>query len=354
MKLNVGVIGCGNIARFHFDGLEQAGARIAWVCDVDAERARAVASRFNARCTQSYQDMLQDPEVDVVDIAAPSSLHLEAGLAAIEAGKAVICEKTLATNAEDALALVQRARDKGVILYTSYMKRFIPAVERLKELLPRIGQPMSASIRSYQQWGDLWSVTPQEGFFHTPPGGVSELVNRYGGGVLVCGGSHLLDLVNFVFGRPKRIYAQMHIPEGRDYDLTATAILDTPECPVHFEAVAHPLKHIGFLRDGWDERLEVSGTKGRLEFFSAAWDQFEHKASMLAHYDNETGASTEHRFAPCSPFARALAFFCENIARGEQGAQPATTGYDVDECIAAITRSAREGQAVDVTYRIEP
>lgn len=353
MSLRVGVVGCGGIARFHFTGLEQAGARVVRVCDVRPEAAAPWAAKFGAAASTDYREVTRDPAVEAVWVTTFSAYHKEICLDAIANGKAVVCEKTLAENPDDALAIVAAARAKKVLFYTSYMKRFIPAVEKAKALIPSIGRVVSMHIRAHQCWGELWSGNPPAGSFaHTPPGGKSEVVRRYGGGILVCGGSHILDLTGHFMGRPKRLFATQVKPADRDYDLQAAALLETEAGPVFYEALAHPLNGIGFLRDGWDERFEINGTAGRLELYSAAWDQFEHKASLLVHYDNATRESREYRYGTCSPFARACAFFVKQIGKKEQGAQPDTTGYDVDELIAHIGKSAREGRSVDVAYRI--
>ena len=351
MGITVGVIGCGHISQFHFSGLEKAGARVKWVCDLSEERARPYAERLGGEIAPDYHEMLGDPEVEAVWVLTVSAAHRELCLAAIEAGKAVVCEKTLATNAEDALEIVRAAEAKGVVLYTSYMKRFIPAVQKAKELLPRIGRITSAYIRSFQPAGDLWSAMPESGGFHTPPGGVSGIVGNYGGGALTCCGSHILDLTCWLLGRPRRVYGRVHVPEGRDYDLQANALLETESGPVHYETIWHPLERIGLLRDGWDERMEISGLEGRIDLYTTWWSEVDTKASVCVHYDNATGAATEYRYAPVSPFDRAVAFYCENIARGVQGEQSRLTGYEVDELIGTISRSAQLGQAVDVEWR---
>ena len=351
MSVTVGVIGCGNIARFHFSGLAAAEARVKWVCDLDPERSRPWAEKLHARACTDYRELLADPEVNAVTVTAVSSAHRWICLDAISAGKAVICEKTLAQNADDALEIVRAAERQEVVFYTSYMKRFIPAVQRAHDLLPRIGRILSTHIRAYQCWGDLWSKMPEAGIFHTPPGGTSGIRRAYGGGILVCGGSHILDLVTFLLGRPRRLFALVQTPEGRDYDLQAAALLETGSGVCHFEALAHPLGQVGFLRDGWDERVEINGTRGRLEIFSAAWDQVEHKASLLVHHDSESGEATEYRFPPVSPFDRAVEFFCRNIEAGTQGGQSRLTGYEVDELIAHMQLSAARGEAVTVNWR---
>jgi predicted dehydrogenase len=352
MSITVGVIGCGNISRFHFAGLEKAGARVKWVCDVAETAARPWADKFGARYTADYREVVGDADVQAVFILTFSSLHREQCLAAILAGKAVVCEKTLAVSAEEAIEITEAALAAGTIFYTSYMKRFIPTVAKAKELLPTLGRIVSTHIRAYQCWGDLWTHAPTEGFAWTPPNGQSVIRRNYGGGILVCGGSHILDLVGFLLGRPHRLYATQFIPEGRDYDLQAAALLETANGIVHYEALAHPLHRIGFLRDGWDERLEINGLHGRLEVFSAQWDNPYNKASLLVHSDNASGNTTEYRFDAVSPFERAVAFFCANIAAEQQGSQSPLTGYEVDELIAHIGASAEAGEALTVNWRL--
>ena len=350
--LHAAVLGCGNIARFHFSGLEKAGAKIKWVCDVREEAARPWVQKYGASHTADYREVLQDPEVDVVNVTLPSHLHKAVCLEAIAAGKAVICEKTLSDNPDDSIEIVRAAERAGTIFYTSYMKRFLPAVARAKEILPSLGLIISAHMRTHQCWGDLWSGNPAEGFFHTPDTGASPVRNNYGGGILMCGGSHLLDLVGFFFGRPQRLYAHVHTPpDGRDYDLLAAVLMETSNGIIHWEALAHSLNRIGFLRDGWDETIQITGVNGRLEIFSGLWDQPEHKPSLLVHYDNGTGQTTEYRFEPSSPFDAALGWFLQNIAAGRQGSQSRGTGYEVDELISHIEKSSRTRQAVDIAWK---
>lgn len=351
MSLRAVIIGCGNISKYHFDGLAKAGVTIAWVCDLSREQAQPWVEKFGARFTTDYREALADDTVDLVVVTPVSAVHKTMCCAAIEAGKAVICEKTLAENADDALAIVRLAQEKGTIFYTSYMKRFIPAIEKAKALLPTLGPIVSTHIRTYQNWGLDWVTPPADGFFHTPPGGKSQLLKNYGGGILACGGSHILDLVLHFLGRPTRLYASMHSLKGLDYDLQAAALLETPNGVVHLEALAHNMSNIGFLGDGWDERIEINGASGRLLIYSALWDQVETKSSKLVHYDNGAEQPTVYEFAPVSPFARASAYFCGNIERKQQGDQSRLTGYEVDELIAHIKLSASQKQAVDVKWR---
>ena len=352
MKAVIGAIGCGGIARLHFSGFEKAGVTVKWVCDISEAAARPWMDKFGARYTADYRSVIEDPEVNTVDVMAIASVHKAACLAAIAAGKSVICEKTLTENPDDSLEIVRAAEQKRTLFWTSYMKRFLPASEKALELLPSIGRIMTTHIRSYQCWGNLWDRRPKDGFFWTPPGGQSGVVQKYGGGMLVCGGSHILDLLGYFLGRPSRLCASMYKPSDSDFDLQASVLLETANGTVHYEALAHPYHQNGYLRDGWDERVEINGTDGIIEVFTPLWHEGDRKASLLVHYDNRTGNSTEYRFPAVSPFDRAMAFFCRQIEQGSQGAQSRLTGYDVDELIAHIYRSAAEKRALDVQWRI--
>ena len=202
MSIKTAVIGCGIISQYHFSGLEKAKADVKWVCDLDQEAADKWAKKTGAKRTADCREALADPEVEAVFVTLVSRLHKEICLQAIKAGKAVVCEKTLAENAADAWEIVKTAEARKTILFTSYMKRFIPAVMKAKELMPSLGRIVSTHIRAYQNWGDQWGAPPKEGFFHCPPGGLSMIRKKYGGGILVCGGSHILDLTLFLLGRP--------------------------------------------------------------------------------------------------------------------------------------------------------
>lgn len=352
MNSTVGLIGCGSIANLHAPGLEKAGARVKWACDLVPENAQGMAERFGAEPTDDYRRILDDPEVDAVDVMTISSTHREICLAAIEAGKAVICEKTLAENAEDALKIVQTAEAKGTIFYTAYMKRFLPSVRKAKELLPEIGQIMSTHIRVHQPWGDAFARDMEPGEKKEGPAEPSSIVQRYGGGILVCGGSHVLDLLCFFIGRPSRVFASMTEPSTRDHDVQAAALFYTGNGPCLFEALASPLNGVGYLKDGWDERIEINGVNGRLEVFSPLWNKGAEKGSRLVHYDNTTKEEQVYDFESISAFVPELEFFLGQIAKGEQGEQSRRTGYDVDELIAHVTQSAAEQRSVEIDWKM--
>lgn len=352
MTTTTAIIGCGNISRFHLSGLERAKAQVRWACDLDPAAAARAAARCGATATGDWRQAVDDPAVRLVVVTTITAAHREICLAAIARGKAVVCEKTLAENAAEAWEITAAAQAAGTPFWTNYMKRHLPCVEQARELLPAIGQLISTHARTWQLWGDLWTAHPADGFCHTPRGGTSLVKRNMGGAALHCCGSHIVDLVLHLVGRPWRVFADEHIPPGRDYDLRLSALMQTRErgC-VMFEACAHAMPHLGISRDGWDERIEINGVHGRLTICTPTWDQSDRIGSLLIHEDARTRTRTEHRFAPVSPFDIAVGRYVAWAAAGEQGGQAVTTGYEADELIGCLQRSARSGAPVEPAWR---
>jgi predicted dehydrogenase len=343
MKPVFGIIGCGNIARFHFSALEKAGAQVAHVCDIDPAAVGRASERFRCHSSRDYRDLLADPRVTAVSVLAPRS-HREICRAALAAGKDVICEKTMTNGTEEAEDVARAAAASGRLFFTAYMKRFFPAVKKAKGLLPRIGRIFSAQVRSYQQWGNFFE-TDDVGDFH-------RVVESYGGAIVKCAASHVIDLTVYLLGRPTELYAHIDFVGTSDFDRKAVAVFHYPRgATATVEAVAHPLKRIGFERNSWDESLEIQGTTGRISLFTPRWDAPENNAALLVHYDDAAETSTEFRFPAINPFDEEISYFASCLERREQGMPDAVAGFTVDALIETMSLSARKKAVVPVDYR---
>ena len=137
MSVSVGVVGLGywgpNLAR-NFDALP--GARLAWLCDGDAERLARLSETFpSARASGSYDELLADPELDAVVVATPVPTHADLARRALDAGKHVFVEKPLAQSVADAEAVVAAAEESGLTLMVGHLLEYHPGLVRLKELV---------------------------------------------------------------------------------------------------------------------------------------------------------------------------------------------------------------------------
>ena len=99
MQITAGVIGCGSISRFHFSGLEKAGARVKWVCDLSEAAARPWAEKCGATFAADYRAVLADPEVNTVVVTPVSAVHTPRGVMEYpgHAGMAPLLELVLRT-----------------------------------------------------------------------------------------------------------------------------------------------------------------------------------------------------------------------------------------------------------------
>jgi predicted dehydrogenase len=210
-----GIIGPGRIAGVFAEGLrELPDARLVAV----GSRSQANADQFGdkygvARRYDSYPAIAADPEVDAVYVATPHSSHAEHTIMCLEAGKAVLCEKPFAINAQQAERMVATARKRGVPLMEAMWTRFLPILVHARDLLA------SGAI------GEVRMVTSDFGFRTSVNPGGRLFDPQLGGGGLLDVGVYPVSLASMVFGgEPLRVATLADIGET-GVDEQAAAIL---------------------------------------------------------------------------------------------------------------------------------
>lgn len=200
--LRVGFIGTGWTDRVQIPAFRLGGLIPQAIASGNPENARRVAQRHGIpQVFERWEDLVHADTVDIVSIVTPPSLHREMAVAALEAGKHVICEKPTARNAAEAeamLAAAQAAPDQMAII--DHELRFTPQRQHLRELYREnyVGRPLWLEMTWYsasrldpgQPW-TWWSDAAQ------------------GGGALGAIGSHLLDLARWLCGRVEALAAQL-------------------------------------------------------------------------------------------------------------------------------------------------
>jgi len=205
-----GILATGAIARgFAEDLALLPEAAIAAVGSRRLASAAEFASQYDATPYGSYEELVADPDVDVVYVATPHALHKEHTLLAFEAGKPVLCEKALTLNAPDAQELVDAARANGLFLMEAMWMRCNPLIRRL------------AQLASDGALGQVRQVRADLGFLVERPDTHRLLAPELGGGVLLDMGIYPLNFADLFLGEPDQVSAAATLAEsGIDLDLS--------------------------------------------------------------------------------------------------------------------------------------
>ncbi|HVU22480.1 MAG TPA: Gfo/Idh/MocA family oxidoreductase [Opitutus sp.] len=134
---NIAVLGAGAIGVDHLNSFRShPAARLVAIADTHADRAGDAARAFDVPCvTADYRELLARDDIDVISIALPNYLHFPVALAALKAGKHVMLDKPMATNARDAARLIAEAKKRRVLFMVGQNLRFAPDVQTLKQLV---------------------------------------------------------------------------------------------------------------------------------------------------------------------------------------------------------------------------
>jgi 1,5-anhydro-D-fructose reductase (1,5-anhydro-D-mannitol-forming) len=206
--LNWIVVGIGDIATRRVIPAIQAEPRSRLYGVVTRDPAKAAP--YNTTAWSTLNEALLDPAVHVVYVATPVFLHAPQTIQSLRAGKHVLCEKPMAMNEAEAQTMVQAAEVSGRTFGVAYYRRTYPKVQRAKRLLEAgaIGKPVLAELTSHgwvdEGWVDeksLGGKGPDRSWLVDPA--------KAGGGPLYDIASHRIDLLNFLFGQPLRVSAQL-------------------------------------------------------------------------------------------------------------------------------------------------
>ncbi len=206
-KLGVAVIGTGfwgkNHARVYN---ELACTNLVAICDVNAERAKAIADQFGVKAYTNSARMLRNEDVEAVSVCTWSTMLAKEAMKALHAGKHVLVEKPMATNTKQAQKLLEVAEEKGLHLTVGFLMRFIPGLQHMREAVAskKIGELVSATAKRVSEW----------------PERIGDV------GVVKDTAIHDIDVMRFVSGEdPISVYAKMGSMRHRKFEDYAQIML---------------------------------------------------------------------------------------------------------------------------------
>ncbi|OGR82478.1 MAG: hypothetical protein A2901_04745 [Elusimicrobia bacterium RIFCSPLOWO2_01_FULL_54_10] len=330
-KVRIGVLGCANIAeRLSLPAiLKTEGAELVSVASRTRAKAEEWAARFGARAEDSYDAQIAAPDIDAVYIPLPIGLHREWALKAAEAGKHVICEKSLAENLDSAKGIIAAARKAGVVLFENFACGY---------------HPQHGAVRAEVAKGTIGKPFLFRGAFGFPPFDKSSF--RYdkslGGSCLYEVGAYPVFMARKILGaEPQKVYCTLFYDVERGVDIKGNAQIEFPN-----ELVAE----VAFSMDSvYQNNYSLWGQKGLLRTSRA----FAIPADMVPPLELLTNENFKETVVPveapaAAQFELIFADFCDVVRSGDAARREGMyeTLLAQARTLEALRISAKEGRAV--------
>ena len=194
----IGIIGCGKIAQVRHipEYNDNPDAKLVAFYDLNTARAKALAEQYGGRAYESVEALLADPNVDAVSVCSANASHAEITVAALEAGKHVLCEKPMATTLADCERMVSAAKKSGKRLMIDQNQRLAGAHVKARELIEQgeIGRVITFATAFRHGGPETWSIDPGQStwFFDK---------KRAAMGAMADLGVHKTDLIQYLIGQ---------------------------------------------------------------------------------------------------------------------------------------------------------
>jgi predicted dehydrogenase len=319
-QLRAGVIGTGFIGPVHIEALKRLGVQVTAICG-STKNAKATAEKWGipeVYGDYDYEAMYRSPNVDVVHITSPNKVHVAQSLAALKAGKHVVCEKPLGMTAKETVKVVAAVKKpKAPVFAVNYMCRFFPAVLQMRAMVARgdLGEIIHVQGHFFQDW--LLQATDYNWRLLASEGGKLRAVGDIG--------THWIDAVSFVLGtKAKAVFAHLEafhktryrpkgevqtfakvdpktmVPYAVDTEDFGTVLLKFGKAKHGFVNGTHANASISQVAAGWKCSLfmGIYGTKG-----SVRWDLQQPNEILVGRRDE-----------PNQVLQRATAGFSEDVA----------------------------------------
>lgn len=330
--INWGVLGAAAIATQRaMPGIKAApSATLLALASRDLDKARAAARALDVpRAYGSYDELLADPEVDVVYIPLPNALHFEWSVRALEAGKHVLCEKPLGLSSAQVMQLCAVRDRTGRHIEEAFAFRNHPQWAKFHEIIAsgRLGPVRAAHGILAKQFLDPADIR------NNPAGG---------GGAMYDLGSYAISACNLIFRRaPARVVAALEIDPAFAIDRLSSALLDYGDCHAAFTVATQS------GGDGWgsQQQLTVLCARGWLRF-NFPYSQVQPTACQIELGDSSSVgalATTRFSFAATSQFVLQAERFSRLLLGDPVATWPIEESLATLRTIESLFESARCG-----------
>lgn len=349
-RINVGIIGCGEISGFYLRSCRRFGVLNIIACaDLIEERAKARADEFNIPRVCSVEQLLHDPQIDIVLNLTVPQAHADIGISAINAGKHVYNEKPLAVNCDDAQKMLKIAGDKGLLVGCAPDTFMGGGLQTCRKIVDDglIGELVGGTCFMMSHGTESWHPNPEFHYksgsgplFEMGPYYLTALINLMGPIRRVSGSGRITFSERVITSEPKRgrkikVEVPTYVAGLLDFESGAVATMITS-----FDVWATRLP-----------RIEIYGEKGTL----SAPDPNDFGGLVQICYANSSdwkdvplthGNAEQSRGIGLADMAQAVLSGRPHRANGQMA-------YHVLEVMTAIHRACGEGKNVDIISRCE-
>ena len=305
---NIGIIGCGKIAQVRHipEYADHPQAKLAGFFDLNQDRARALAEQWGGEAYSSWEELLADPAIDAVSVCVANNAHAQISIAALKAGKHVLCEKPMATTLEDCEAMVAAARESGKFLMIGQNQRLTKAHQKARELVENgtLGKILTFRTTFGHGGPETWSVDPGKNtwFFDKSKAAMGAMADL---------GIHKTDLIQYLLGETVvETTAQVTTLDKRGADGQLIGVDDNAICIYRMSGGA-----IGTMTASWtfygaeDNSTVLYGTKGILRIYddpayslkliTADGEKVLYELEAIQTNDNQTKSGVIDCFMDC-------------------------------------------------------
>lgn len=347
--IKVGVIGTGGISGVHLGGYSRnPNVEIYALCDINEKNLAKRAEEYKvSRTFTDYREMLALKELDAVSVCTWNSAHAECAIAALRAGKHVLCEKPMALNTAQAQEMEKAAKENGKLLMIGFVRRFGNDCAVLKDFID------SGSF------GEIYYAKAQYLRRKGCPGGWFGDKSRSGGGPLIDLGVHVIDLCRYLMGGPQPVSVygatfnklgdRRHIKDARGYSSTVVSkddifdVEDMATALIRFDNGAVLSVEASFS-------LNIEKDVGNIELFGTkAGCKLDPELTIFTDMNDylanvKLSQSTALSFDGL--FDNEINHFVECIETGKPCRNPAQDGVTLMKILDGIYESARTGHEV--------
>lgn len=348
-KLKVGIIGTGSISNEHIQAyLKNPDVELYAFCDINPEQLKKMSEKYGVtRTYTNMNDLLALPEIDAVSVCTWNSAHAPCTIAALNAGKHVICEKPMATSAKEAEQMKAAAEKNGKLLMIGFVRRYGNDCKILQDFM------------ATDYFGELYYAKATYLRRNGNPGGWFGDKSRSAGGPLIDLGVHVIDLTRYLMGNPKpvsvygatfqKLFNRSNIKEEKGYHSVSAGendicdVEDLASAMIRYENGAVLSIEASFsLNIKKDEgKIELFGTKG-----GAKLDPELEMYTEINDYMADVNLTVPTALSFDGLFQNEINHFVDCVQNGTKCQSPAEDGIEIMKILDAVYESARTGHEV--------